>query len=75
LARYRKKDLKFARLHVVRAEQSISRQEVIMRRLRRISGPLDVEHALLGRLHDSQRRVLYRLKRIEDFLGVRSQPA
>jgi hypothetical protein len=75
LARYRKKDLKFARLHVVRAEQRISRQEVIVRRLRMIGGPLDLEHALLGRLYDSKRRVLYRLKRIEDFLDATSQSA
>jgi hypothetical protein len=59
----------------VRAEQRISRQEVIVRRLRMIGGPLDLEHALLGRLYDSKRRVLYRLKRIEDFLDATSQSA
>lgn len=72
--RYKKKDLKFAQLHAAKAARHITTQEIVLRRLRMMGAPLDLEHALLGRLYDRQRQVLYRLKRIEDLLDVKSQP-
>jgi hypothetical protein len=72
-ARYGNKDLRFARLHAVKAEQLITGQEIVVKRLRLTGRPLDVENALLGRLYDRKRRVIYHLKRIEDSLDVTSQ--
>ncbi len=72
--RYKKKDLEFARLHAAKAARHITSQEIVLRRLRMIGAPLDLDYALLGRLYDRQRKVLYHLKRIEDVLDVKSQP-
>jgi hypothetical protein len=72
-ARYKKKDLRFARHRAMKAEQRVTRQEIILSRLRLIGGPLAVEHALLGRLYDRKRRAMYRLKRMEDFFDVNAQ--
>lgn len=71
--RYGKNDLMFARLHAVKVEQRIIGQEIVIKRLRRIGGSLDVENALLGRLYDRKRRVIYHLNRVEDFLNATSQ--
>ncbi len=57
----------------MKAEQRVTRQEIILSRLRLIGGPLAVEHALLGRLYDRKRRAMYRLKRMEDFFDVNAQ--
>jgi hypothetical protein len=57
----------------VKAEQLITGQEIVVKRLRLTGRPLDVENALLGRLYDRKRRVIYHLKRIEDSLDVTSQ--
>lgn len=70
--KFGKNDLKFARLRAVRAEQRIIGQEIVVKRLQLTGRSLDVQNALLGRLYDRKRRVIYHLNRLEDFLNVTS---
>ncbi len=72
-ARYGNKDLRFARLHAVKAEQRITGQEIVVKRLRLTGRPLDVENALLGRLYDRKRRGYLPLEAYRRFLDVTSQ--
>ncbi len=70
--RYHMKDLKLVRRNAVKAEQSIARQEDLLENLRLNSRSLDMGEALLSRLYDSQRRLLYRVKLIEAALNVKA---
>ncbi|NKL22954.1 hypothetical protein [Rhizobium leguminosarum] len=67
--RYRPKDLKLARRHIVMAAHRIADQEKVIRTLSLKGAPAGPAYALLGRLYDNQRRKLARLKLIEAMLN------
>ncbi|EJC79972.1 hypothetical protein Rleg4DRAFT_1578 [Rhizobium leguminosarum bv. trifolii WSM2297] len=67
--RYRPKDLKLARCHIVEAAHRITHQEMIIRTLELKGSPAGPAYALLDRLYDNQRRKLDRLKLIEAMLS------
>jgi hypothetical protein len=71
--RYRPKDLKLARCHIVKAADRIAHQEMVIRRLRLQGRPSGLACELLGRLYDDQRRKLDRLKLIEAMVAVKAQ--
>nr|WP_245436875.1 hypothetical protein [Rhizobium chutanense] len=66
--RYRRKDLKLARCHIVKAAHRIADQEMMIRALELKGSPAGPAYALLDRLYDNQRRKLDRLKLIEAML-------
>lgn len=66
--RYRPKDLKLARCHIVTAAHRIADQEMMIRTLELKGSPAGSAYALLDRLYDNQRRKLDRLKLIEAML-------
>lgn len=67
--RYRPKDLKLARRHIVKAAHRIADQERVIRTLSLKGAPAGPAYALLDRLYDNQRRKLARLKLIEAMLN------
>ncbi|MBX4862425.1 hypothetical protein G9X64_00930 [Rhizobium sophorae] len=67
--RYRPKDLKLARRHIVKAAHRIADQERVIRTLSLKGTPAGAAYALLDRLYDNQRRKLARLKLIEAMLN------
>jgi hypothetical protein len=67
--RYRPKDLKLARCHIVKAARRIADQERVIRALSLKGVPAGPAYALLDRLYDNQRRKLARLKLIEAMLN------
>nr|WP_245434966.1 hypothetical protein [Rhizobium anhuiense] len=71
--RYRPKDLKLARRHVVKAARRVADQETVVRRLSLKGSPAGPAYALLGRLYDDQRRKFDRLKLIEAMVEVKAQ--
>ncbi|MDR9758200.1 hypothetical protein RJJ37_00880 [Rhizobium redzepovicii] len=71
--RYRTKDLRLARCHIVKAAQRIAQQEMVIGRLRLKGSPSGLAYELLGRLYDDQRRKLDRLKLIEAMVEVKAQ--
>ncbi|ARM87440.1 hypothetical protein RHEC894_CH01101 [Rhizobium sp. CIAT894] len=66
--RYRRKDLKLVRCHIVKAAHRIADQEMMIRTLELKGSPAGPAYALLDRLYDTQRRKLDRLKLIEAML-------
>ncbi|MGO6850290.1 hypothetical protein ACCS68_07780 [Rhizobium beringeri] len=72
--RYRPKDLKLARRHIVKAAHRVADQEMLIRKLLRKGRPSGSAYALLSRLYDDQRRKLDRLKLIETMVEVEAQP-
>ncbi|MGO6818072.1 hypothetical protein ACCT14_15490 [Rhizobium brockwellii] len=71
--RYRPKDLKLARRHIVKAAHRVADQEMVIRKLLRKGRPSGSAYALLSRLYDDQRRKLDRLKLIEAMVEVEGQ--
>ncbi|TBZ09293.1 hypothetical protein [Rhizobium leguminosarum] len=71
--RYRPKDLKLARRHIVKAAHRVADQEMVIRKLLRKGRPSGPAYALLSRLYDDQRRKLDRLKLIEAMVEVEVQ--
>ncbi|WP_027664971.1 hypothetical protein [Rhizobium leguminosarum] len=71
--RYRPKDLKLARRHIVKAAHRVADQEMVIRKLLRKGRPSGQAYALLSRLYDDQRRKLDRLKLIEAMVEVEVQ--
>ncbi|MBB4443336.1 hypothetical protein M2310_006826 [Rhizobium leguminosarum] len=71
--RYRPKDLKLARRHIVKAAHRVADQEMLIRKLLRKGRPSGSAYALLSRLYDDQRRKLDRLKLIEAMVEVEVQ--
>lgn len=68
--RYRPKDLKLARCHIVKAAHRVADQEMVIRKLSLKGRPSGLAYELLGRLYDDQRRKLDRLKLIESMVEV-----
>ncbi|MBX5172754.1 hypothetical protein HJB84_23285 [Rhizobium sp. NZLR1b] len=71
--RYRPKDLKLARCHIVKAARRIAHQEMVIGRLLVKGSPSGLAYELLGRLYDDQRQKLDRLKLIEAMVEVKAQ--
>ncbi|MDC7743495.1 hypothetical protein [Rhizobium binxianense] len=70
--RFRPKDLKLARCHIVKAAHRVADQEMVIRKLSLKGRPSGLAYELLGRLYDDQRRKLDRLKLIEAMVEVRA---
>ncbi|MGO7373891.1 hypothetical protein ACCT04_34395, partial [Rhizobium ruizarguesonis] len=63
--RYRPRELKLARRHIVKAAHRVADQEMLIRKRLRKGRPSGSAYALLSRLYDDQRQKLNRLKLIE----------
>jgi len=72
--RYRPKDLKLARRHVVKTANRIAKQEIVIKKLSLKGSPAGSARELLGRLYDHQRRQLDRLKLIEAMVDGKAYP-
>jgi len=70
--RYRPKDLKLARRHIVKAARRIAKQETVVRKLSLKGSSAGLAYELLGRLYDNQRLQLDRLKLIEAMVDAKA---
>lgn len=70
--RYKLKNLRFAEGKAAKVDEWLTKQEVIVAKLRGNGQPVDLDEELLLRLYDLKRRTIDRLKQIEAALDAKS---